>query len=131
MFRITCPKKFNTAFLTSLILIAGCATTPMATLRVKVADNGLITINNKPISLDNVGASVKRAGAKRDTMIEVIVPAKATQDLCQSLKNNIAGAGFPNIFFVRQKQSTAYVNKDSDSKGLKKSKITVPKILKR
>jgi hypothetical protein len=131
MYKIICLKKLSASLILFAVLVAGCATTPMASLKVTVSEQGHILVKGKRIAVDNVGRAVKRAGAKQSTMIEVNVPAKASPSLCQSIKKNIAKAGFPNIFFVRGQRSAAYVNAKDEKGGLKKPKPSFPKMRKK
>ena len=119
MFKTTCLQKLKTGFILLAILISGCATTPLQSLRVTLTDTGRIMVNNKRTNLEEVGKAVKRAGAKSGTMIEISVPATASSSLCRTMKKNIAQAGFPKIFFVRGRRSSATVKKEEKT-GSKK-----------
>lgn len=120
MFKTIFLKRLNIGFILLAILVAGCATTPMQSLRVTLTDSGRIMVNEKRTNLESVGKAVKRAGAKPDTMIEVAVPANASSTLCRSIKSNIAKAGYPKIFFVRGRRSSASVKKEEKTDFEKK-----------
>ncbi|OVE76313.1 hypothetical protein BVX97_01390 [bacterium E08(2017)] len=111
-----------------MLILVGCATTQVEKMEIKVVSGGRIIVSGRPVSLEEIGASVKRAGASSGTMISIKVPESVSNSLCQSIKRSLANSGFPNLYFVREKRARAYVNKGTDPSGLKKPKPTVPKI---
>ena len=131
MFKLICQKPYNTAFIAVLLILTGCATTPLQTLQITVTDKGEILVREKRVSLKDVGRAVKKAGAKTNTMIKISAASNTSNTLCASIKKHIVKAGYPHIFFVRKMKPAAYVNEKNKKTKLKKPKPGIPRIKRR
>lgn len=95
----------------SSLIIAGCATTGQDNVSVVVDDNGRIEVKGKYVSLAELGRAVKKSGAKTGSVIEVRIPGSASPKLRQALARSLATSGYSRTFFIKQRQSAAYIDK--------------------
>lgn len=92
-----------------LIILTGCATTGQKSVSVVVEDDGRIRVQGKDTTLSEIGQAVKRTGAKPGSVIEVRLPKDATAKLRQALISNLARSGYSRTFFIKERQSAAYI----------------------
>lgn len=87
----------------------GCATTGQKSVSVVVEDDGRIKVQGKDTTLTEIGQAVKKSGAKPGSVIEVRLPKDATAKFRQALISNLARSGYSRTFFIKERQSAAYI----------------------
>ncbi len=90
------------AALLAALLLAGCATTlpPGKSLRVYVAENGIITFRGDPVQLSELPDKLKRAGAVPETHIDIIAQGSVPRPHLDTIAQNCGLGGLPNCVII-------------------------------
>ncbi|MCK5849286.1 MAG: hypothetical protein KAH23_00120 [Kiritimatiellae bacterium] len=79
--------------------------------KIRVSDQGIITVGGKRIKLAHVGSKLKAIGATSNTRIVLSFGRTISKKMMNSITSTIIRAGFPRILVAHQMRPTASVGR--------------------
>ena len=92
----------------------GCGTTGQqgtAKVRISVLSEGKLSVNDRVTTTPKLAKTVKAAGARPTTAIEVSIPLGAPQEVMVAITRELRQAGYTKILFVRPRQARVVIPK--------------------
>jgi biopolymer transport protein ExbD len=92
----------------------GCGTTGRqgtSKVRISVLGEGKLSVNGRMTTTPTLAKTVKAAGARPTTAIEVSIPSGAPQAVMVSITRELRQAGYTKILFVRPRQARVVIPK--------------------
>lgn len=77
---------------------------------VHVAANGAVTLWGEPVELDNVGKTLKKIGATRETPVKIIPHGDVSDRLLRSVAGSVARQGFARVLIIEPRKQVAIVD---------------------
>jgi hypothetical protein len=95
-------------------LCSGCATAgaSKSSVEIHVSDNGLVTVDERIVALDDLPGRLKQMGAGRNTMVRVNVGRKPNRRVLASISSTLASNGFSRFIFLKPRESVSFMGPD-------------------
>ncbi len=101
-----------TAVLTAILCIS-CASTGSKgskTAYVQILSSGTIVVNDKPVSVGDVGKTLKRSGYSSSSPVKVHIPKEISDKILKAVTVSLTNSGFRRVLFIKPKQAKVDVS---------------------
>jgi hypothetical protein len=95
------------------LLCLSCRTSRLSdheTAFVYVAANGVITFQGRPVILNELPQTLKKAGATRTTPIKIVPQGEVSQRVLRSIAGSIGRQGMPRVLIMEPRKAVTIID---------------------
>ncbi len=99
--------------LSSGLLLAACMTNSLSrneTAFVYVAANGVITFQGRPVILNELPQTLKKAGATRATPVKIVPQGEVSERVLRSIAGIVGREGLPRVVIMEPRKAVTIVD---------------------